>query len=101
MRRAELETLKNTAQESLDTLAAIADAAGERLRPKGLKPSDLANPNQMASPNVMADMQNRNRERTSNLQELRRKPAIPVRRFQSAVDLMGQSLGRGPRFCQW
>lgn len=71
-----MEELKITAQEALDTLAAIAEAAGERLRSKGLKPSDLANPNQMASPNVLTDMQNRNRERTSNLQELRRKPAI-------------------------
>ena len=71
-----MDELKTTAQESLDTLAAIAEAAGERLRSKGLKPSDLANPNQMASPNVLTDMQNRNRERTSNLQELRRKPAI-------------------------
>jgi hypothetical protein len=71
-----MDELKTTAQEALDTLAAIAEAAGERLRSKGLKPSDLANPNQMASPNVLTDMQNRNRERTSNLQELRRKPAI-------------------------
>jgi len=71
-----LEELKVTALEALDTLAAIAEAAGERLRSKGLKPSDLVNPNQMASPNVLTDMQNRNRERTSNLQELRRKPAI-------------------------
>lgn len=71
-----MEELKVTAQEALDTLAAIAEAAGERLRSKGLKPSDLVNPNQMASPNVLTDMQNRNRERTSNLQELRRKPAI-------------------------
>jgi UvrD-like helicase C-terminal domain len=75
-RRAKLEELKITAQESLETLEAIADAAGEKLRSKGLKPSDLANPNQMTSPNLLADMQNRNRERTSNLQELRRKPAI-------------------------
>lgn len=71
-----MEELKITARESLETLAAIADAAGERLRTKGLTPSDLASPNQMTSPNVIADMQNRNRERTSNLQELRRKPAI-------------------------
>jgi hypothetical protein len=72
----ELEKLKTTARESLQTLEAIADAAGEKLRLKGLKPSDLVNPNQMASPDVLIDMQNRNRERTSNLQELRRKPAI-------------------------
>lgn len=71
-----MEELKTTARESLKTLAAIAEAAGEKLRSKGLKPSDLANPNLMASSNVLTDMQNRNRERTSNLQELRRKPAI-------------------------
>lgn len=71
-----MDELNVTAQESLDILKAIADAAGEKLRTSGLKPSDLANPNQMTSPGLMADMQNRNRERTSNLQELRRKPAI-------------------------
>lgn len=57
-------------------MAAISDAAGSRLRQKGLSVDSLANPNQMTSPNVIADMQNRNRERTSNLQDLRRKPAI-------------------------
>lgn len=71
-----MDELNATAIESLDILAAIADAAGEKLRTSGLKPGDLANPNQMTSPSLMTDMQNRNRERTSNLRELRRKPAI-------------------------
>lgn len=72
----DLEELKPIARESLETLEAIADAAGARLSEKGLSVDSLANPNQMTSPNVIAAMQNRNRERTSNLQELRRKPAI-------------------------
>lgn len=71
-----MEELKTTAQESLDTLASISDAAGARLREKGLSLDSLANANQVTSPTLVSDMQNRNRERASNLQELRRKPAI-------------------------
>ena len=72
----QLKELKPVAQESLDTLSDIADAAAVMLKAKGLKPDDLANPNTVTSPTFVSDMQNRNLDRTSNLQALRQKPAI-------------------------
>lgn len=72
----DLEDLEPIAREALDSFAAIEGAAGEMLKQRGLTLQSLAVVNEATADAVAARMRDRNLDRTSNLQELRRKPAI-------------------------
>lgn len=71
-----MEDLKPVAREALDAFAAIEGAASEMLTQRGLTLQSLAVVNEATAEAVAARMRDRNLARTSNLQELRRKPAI-------------------------
>lgn len=71
-----MEHLKPVAREALETFAAIEGAASELLTKRGLSLQSLAVVNEATAEAVAAQMRDRNRARSSNLQELRRKPAI-------------------------
>jgi hypothetical protein len=71
-----LKDLKPVAREALDAFEAIEGAASEMLTQRGLTLQSLAVVNEATAEAVAARMRDRNLARTSNLQELRRKPAI-------------------------
>ena len=71
-----MEQLKQVAREALDAFEAIDDAASQLLRQRGLSLQSLAVVNEATAEAVAGQMRERNLARSSNLQELRRKPAI-------------------------
>lgn len=68
--------LKQVAREALANFAAIAAAAGERLREKGISLDSLAVINQATAEKLAADMRARNEQRISDCHHLRREPTI-------------------------
>jgi hypothetical protein len=71
-----LEDLKLVAHEALDAFAKIEAAALELLKQRGLTLQSLAFVNEATAEAIATRMRDRNLARSSNLQDLRRKPAI-------------------------
>lgn len=71
-----MKELKSVAREALETFQSIDRAAVDLLQQRGLNLGALAVVNQATAETIAANMHQRNLDRTSNLHELRRKPAI-------------------------
>jgi len=71
-----MDNLKSVANEALVTIEAIADSAHERLGERGLSLDAMASINHATADTLAKSMQDRNLERTGNLRQLCRKPAI-------------------------
>ncbi|TCJ41265.1 ATP-binding domain-containing protein [Parafrankia sp. BMG5.11] len=71
-----MEELKPIAREALDAFASIAGSARGGLADRGITLDSFATVNEATADKLAADLQNRNADRNSNLQRLRREPAI-------------------------
>lgn len=71
-----MDNLKSVASEALTTIEAIADTAQQRLGERGLSLDAMASINHATADALAKSMQDRNLERTGNLRQLCRKPAI-------------------------
>lgn len=72
----EMDELKTVAKESLDTFAAISDAAQKALYRRGVSVEALASFNPATFERTVADMRQINDQRESDCQKLRQEPAI-------------------------
>lgn len=71
-----LDNLKDLASEALNTIEKIAGAAEARLKERGLSMDAMASINHATADTLAKSMQDRNLERTGNIRQLCRKPAI-------------------------